>query len=921
MNRNEATIWAKSASKSNGTEITLAEHINDLSAAFNSLKVRSIDETLRTFIRLAIFCHDLGKVLPAFQIRSLGNKQYRPFDVSHNIPHSLVSALLVDQERLEERIKQVDGNDSDVFKHFILSAVAYHHWRDSFADLIQVDDAELRMLCEKLLNEEERFTRPLLENLKAAMMNVNGFDQGLLKFNVEMARGIINGVAFANYVTPPYQLYWMPKRVELPDEKTKGWILISGFLMRCDHYASFCEQEGEHASEIDKPCVDFKVVKSKVKRIIEQQDDENVWQIKTAKDCRDKNTILIAPTGFGKTEFAFLWGADEKMLYTLPLRSAVNQTFKRAQAVFSEDDSGEESVGLLHSDADVYLLGDGGQAENLKLYDFARQLSYPVIISTGDQFFPYALRPPGYEKVYSAFSYSKLVIDEVQAYNPQSAAIVVKFMEDVVRMGGKFLLMTATLPEFVRRRIEKEAEVVDIYEGHKEQLEGLIKHRILIDLIDNGTEEKEASFCVPEPELQCVAEEAKKGQRVLVILNTVKQAQDVCKRLRAILEKSSPELLSKHIWLLHSRFTLADRRDIELKMCGDKQKNVRGEFQNPKPSDEKVGKILVATQVIEASLDLDADVLFTELAPMDSLVQRMGRVLRRIRLNEGGYMPKESSEPNVFVWLFKNGLESGNSRVYERELLGITLKIISMINEENNAASGQVATRVKDWIGDKDWADIEIGNVATPGESREVTKKNRRLARKSVGKQSEAKTLAVPEGTVPLSEFDKYEVVSALYQALDPRGKYLRDFYKTLEILDSGFMSDRREEAQRLFREITSVSVIPLGKNEQSAKDKLQKDIVEFFVKVEDEDHLYTLFKKEILAKYVVSIPMNSKKFQSISSHTPELWVEEIDGITEKQRARLKRWLRGLYFVGYEYVLNQGIVQEGSLDLTDAAFL
>lgn len=78
-----------------------------------------------------------------------------------------------------------------------------------------------------------------------------------------------------------------------------------------------------------------------------------------------------------------------------------------------------------------------------------------MIVSTGDQFFPYALRPPGYEKIYATFSYSRLVIDEVQAYDPKAAAIIVKFIEDVVCMGGRFLLMTATLPKFIQESIKK----------------------------------------------------------------------------------------------------------------------------------------------------------------------------------------------------------------------------------------------------------------------------------------------------------------------------------------------------------------------------------------------------------------------------------------------------------------------------------
>ena len=60
----------------------------------------------------------------------------------------------------------------------------------------------------------------------------------------------------------------------------------------------------------------------------------------------------------------------------------------------------------------------------------------------------------------------------------------------------------------------------------------------------------------------------------------------------------------------------------------EKKKAILEEFKNPTPENEKTPKILVASQIVEASLDIDVDVLFTELAPIDALIQRMGRVAR-----------------------------------------------------------------------------------------------------------------------------------------------------------------------------------------------------------------------------------------------------------------------------------------------------
>lgn len=151
-------------------------------------------------------------------------------------------------------------------------------------------------------------------------------------------------------------------------------------MQRCDHFASWCEEEGIEEElgnvEIDAP------EKENVTKIISRSIGDKAWQFKELEKCSEKNTILIAPTGYGKTEFAFLWSSGEKLFYTLPLRASVNNTFERAKNAF-----GCNKTGLLHSDADVYLLDKSSdETGSIKLCELAKQLSYPVIVSTGDQF-------------------------------------------------------------------------------------------------------------------------------------------------------------------------------------------------------------------------------------------------------------------------------------------------------------------------------------------------------------------------------------------------------------------------------------------------------------------------------------------------------------------------------------------------------
>lgn len=118
-----------------------------------------------------------------------------------------------------------------------------------------------------------------------------------------------------------------------------------------------------------------------------------------------------------------------------------------------------------------------------------------------------------------------------------------------------------------------------------------------------------------------------------MILNTIKLAKKVFERLKSKLKDQGDDC---KIFLLHSEFTFGDRRR--------KEAEILKHFGNPKPKDEKEAKILVTTQVVEASLDIDADCLFTEICPLDALIQRMGRVIRRCIYVNGKVLNKSDAK-------------------------------------------------------------------------------------------------------------------------------------------------------------------------------------------------------------------------------------------------------------------------------------
>jgi len=888
-------ILAKSFKKDQ-EEITLSKHTEDALKVFEKIKDKINDKHLLEATELAIFLHDLGKVLPAFQIKTLKNKDYEPFDVSYEVPHSLFSIFWISKDKLKAKF----GED---FFNFIISAISYHHWRDNFDDFISRDNEILRKLCEKV---QEEWGEKLKNNLITEFSKFNECKE-YIDINRPWIKGILNRRSLMNYAIPPYKFDYEPLRKEVKKE----WVLIAGYLQRCDHYASWCEEEGEDLNKVEIESMNYQDIVNNIKDKI----GDKAWQF---NNLIDGNLILIAPTGYGKTEYAFLWSKGDKFIYTLPLRSAVNQIYERAENIFNKD-----KTGLLHSDADVYLLEkEEDVIDPIKAYETARQISYPVLISTGDQFFPYGLRPPGYEKIFSLFSYSRLVIDEVQAYDPQACAIITKFIEWITKLGGKFLLITATLPTFVKKRIEEvingNLEIINIYEKEREDFKKIFKHKIKIRYIesDDSNEKSEYMDRISEKELKEIIKEAEKGRRILVILNTVNLAQRVFDDLKELTRENKE--LNKNIYLLHSRFTFEDRKNKELKFLE--------QFKNPKDPLEKEGKILVATQVVEASLDLDADVLFTEICPLDALVQRMGRVLRRYFYRDGKVINKSDNneyvinskefkaynEPNVYIWIFKNGGSKGGNRVYMKELINLSISWLLKKRDIDDLEE----------IVSKDYLEI-LKDLVDNEKGRGSKKKEDNIYQKLIEKRWDKNIDGIE---IEISEYDKYLLIDLFYKTMESNklnvkdNSYLNRFYNTIDLLDSGWMSEKKSEAERLFREMYTVQVIPKNLIEEFIKDL--KQFVNNEGRFEGEKFDYTTFKGKVISKFCVNVDLrmymrdgilDANRLRRITEYLHEVGFKEKEEVFEKYD-KLIRWLSDIYYDNEaEYESEKGFVRESSI--------
>jgi len=362
---------------------------------------------------------------------------------------------------------------------------------------------------------------------------------------------------------------------------------------------------------------------------------------------RQEYPLLIkAPTGSGKTEavlapfFAqFLenrFSIAPRLIYVLPMRVLVNSVAQRIEK-YAKKISTNISVKVQHGDLPdaPFFIAD-------------------VVVTTLDQFiygFTRVSQQVGrhIDMPAGAIASSLVVFDEAHMYRDEfTFSIMRAIMEILYESKIPFIVMTATMPE----KLEK-----SLFENIKNIKENTIVGKNVINSRLKIEIKKEPLYSERENKVLIENELLKeiKKKKTLIVLNQVKRAQNVYKEIKKRLELNENQLV-----LLHSRFTKTDRERHEntaLSLIPHKENE---KIQIP----EGVG-IVVSTQVLEAGIDFSAELLLTELAPADCLIQRAGRCARydgekgKMIIfpveDEKGYKPykKEHLEKTI-NWLRKN---------------------------------------------------------------------------------------------------------------------------------------------------------------------------------------------------------------------------------------------------------------------------
>lgn len=226
-----------------------------------------------------------------------------------------------------------------------------------------------------------------------------------------------------------------------------------------------------------------------------------------------------------------------------------------------------------------------------------------------------------------------LIVDEVHAYDAYMHKLLCNLLEFQAGLGGSAILLSATLPQNMRQDLVKNFQkglAVPKSNKSKTKLDSSPKYpwitQVSRALKENqiasriGTERTVKVTLVNSEPLTLIKKLSKEGKCVCWVRNTVDDAI-------GSYEELLQEIGTNKLILFHARFTMGDRLNIE--------KDVLKYFGSNSTDQDRCGKVVIATQVVEQSLDLDFDVVISDIAPIDLLIQRLGREKRHPRDEKG----------------------------------------------------------------------------------------------------------------------------------------------------------------------------------------------------------------------------------------------------------------------------------------------
>ncbi|MEW5987706.1 MAG: CRISPR-associated helicase Cas3' [Chloroflexota bacterium] len=584
------------------------------------------------------FLHDFGKAMPGFQGVLRQDREQRERWGGHR--HEVFSLAFLDWIG--------DGLSAEERLWTAAAVVSHHKDAGEIDELYDVED-EVILAC--------------FEGLPAT--HLAGLHRWLAECGWPWAQTLgldglgVTPVAVAPDWEKPFAPYgvrrichWLRayrKFIKELDRQKEAAVLVPllalrGYLINADHSAS------AHADPL--PHVQFSAPQVLTSR---QIDPDSLFGHQRQAGDQAGSALLVAPTGSGKTEAALLWAAGQaqngrpapRLFYSLPYQASMNAMQGRLKETF-----GEEYVGLQHGRSLLTLYQQlmernyepkqaAKTARNIR--DLVKLNYPPVRVFSPYQMLKGMYRLKGYEAQLSDYHDGLFIFDEIHAYEVKRLALILKTIEYLRRYyNARFFIMSATFPSLIQNWLREALNDPQLIEATPQLFQAFQRHRLRLlegELLDPA-------------HLEQIAQVARRGKSVLVVCNLVDNAQCAYQELSGRLGNDGV-----HVELLHGRFNQRDRLDKE----GLVQKYTGAKSEDRRPI------VLVATQVVEVSLDIDLDTIYSEPAPLEALVQRFGRINRR-------RLQKDLAPVHVFTQ------PADGQKIYDERLVRGTLAVLQREN-------------------------------------------------------------------------------------------------------------------------------------------------------------------------------------------------------------------------------------------------
>lgn len=536
--------------------------------------------------------HDFGKITGNFQETMERARNNRKPDWNRHIRHEFISGMLLAFHTLLPNRSRTDLEPNAAQ----LLAIFSHHkslTNDLFSDevakpiLLKIADCELFIgyVKTRLINcapSKIPYLNGLLDAVDM-LEKIRDFGKGKLEQLVVVKDRAV------------FPLLW--KQVAFGGQHYRDTYILHKAILNIADWSASGHRELEMPLKYTSDGLKIKLQE----RAIQQKRTFTDWRDFQKDSLVYGNVLAIAPTGSGKTEASLLWASLregwEKILFLLPTRVTANALYCRLDNYFGKTSEvkPEPYTAVVHSSAKMFRQDLDRNYDELSYY---RESGFfkAVTVATVDQMLTQGFNLGWWEmKTFHLFK-AKVIIDEVHAYQPFTLGLLVASIEYLRhKWQTEFYVMTATMP------VQLQEILTDALGGSHNVT--VLKDKELLEKTRNTYRIVEKSIDELSSEIK---DRLKAGKKVLLVVNTVDEA------IRLFDQYVGYERL-----LYHSRFTVKDRNEKEKLILAREDESAGNGF------------LLIATQVVEVSLDIDYDYLYTENAPMDAIIQRAGRVNRK----------------------------------------------------------------------------------------------------------------------------------------------------------------------------------------------------------------------------------------------------------------------------------------------------